>query len=119
MTDFGSGLHLNSTEDTGYVWDLDVDETGDIRTVSGMDELQKDLAFTAAIELEEYRGEPTNPTVLNRIHGVVIDILEQEVRIDNIVNVDVVETDISNRIKISALVESNNEDIELVITEDL
>lgn len=47
---FGAGIGLNPN------WDLEVDSTGDIATVSGREELEKDISMLAAIRLSDQLG---------------------------------------------------------------
>lgn len=50
MTEYGGGIFL--TKD----WDFEVNNTGDIRTISGLDELEKDVAFQLASNLDQFIG---------------------------------------------------------------
>lgn len=90
MTDhFGSGIHLNESSSDGLSWDLDVDESGDIRTTSGLDELKKDLSFSLASRLEGILGNPLTPTTMNRIQAIVDDGISQDDRISRVIALDV------------------------------
>lgn len=95
MTDrFGSGIHIHGdARGDEYEWDFDISESGDLRTVSGIDELQKDLAFRAAVNLEETLGGPLTPTKMNRIRSKVRQTMEDDDRISRIVSLDVSRVD--------------------------
>ena len=86
---FGSGIHLNSNDSGGLQWDLDVDESGDLRSSSGLDELQKDVSFRSAEALEDVIGHHLTPTAMNRVRSTIRDVLETEDRIERIVRMDV------------------------------
>lgn len=83
----GSGIKL--TDD----WDLDVDTTGDLATVSGQDELEKDLAMVTAIYFDNNLGETINPrqeaNSLKSIENAVRRIFQQDSRVGRVVNIDV------------------------------
>jgi len=81
----GAGIKL--TED----WDLEVSPTGDIATVSGRSELEKDLAMITAVYFDKHLGETIEPrkeaNTLKSIETAVKRILRQEERVQRILNV--------------------------------
>ena len=87
---FGDGLYLvDSADEDQFQWDLDVDESGDLRSSGGLDELQKDVAFRSAQALEDVIGQHLTPTAMNRVRSTIRDVLETEDRIERIVRMDV------------------------------
>lgn len=74
----GSGLYLDQT------LDLSVNTTGDIQTVSGSKELQKDLSFQLLILLKGYTGQPLTPEVRSEIKDTTIDALLSDSRVDSV-----------------------------------
>jgi len=91
---FGSGIHIHGNARGGqYEWDFDISESGDIRTVSGLDELQKDIAFRAAVNLEDTIGGPLTPTKMNRIRSIIRSTIEEEDRVRRIIQLDVSRVD--------------------------
>jgi hypothetical protein len=107
MTDFGAGPKL--TQD----WDFEIDETGDIRSVSGLDELGKDLAFASSILLEVKRGLPQSPETNKKIESQARSIALADVRIDRVEYVEVTTAD-NNTAEIVMVVVTDNEQQELV-----
>lgn len=83
MANFGGGIFLSTD------WDLDVDESGDVRTVTGEDELQKDVAFQTASALEDVRGGPQSPDLRSETINAIKNILVEEPRVDRILSIDV------------------------------
>ena len=70
---FGTGIALDEE------FDLSLDQTGDIATTTGTDELEKDLALNTAIELNEYIGSPPTATTKSDItRDTRITLLEDE-----------------------------------------
>ena len=118
---FGNGIYLeNDIEESGaYQWDLDIDESGDIRGARGIDELQKDVAFKSAQALEGLLGNQLTPTTINRIRATVQDVLEQEDRISRVVRLDVSPIDGSrNSVKVRSEVNTESGVIALVFEVD-
>ena len=74
----GSGLYLDKS------LDFDPNTTGDLRTVSGSDELQKDLAFQLLITLDEFIGPPLTPATRADIKDLTIDTILSDSRVDSI-----------------------------------
>jgi hypothetical protein len=74
----GSGLYLDSN------LDFDPNETGDLRTVSGSEELQKDLAFQLIYVLQEYIGPPLEPAIRSEIKSKTVDTVLADERVDSI-----------------------------------
>lgn len=84
---FGGGIFLNEQEEggvTAYPFDFEVDETGDIRTVEGERELQKDISFNMSRTLNNFLGDRITPERENVIKGATSDVLENEQRIDEV-----------------------------------
>lgn len=92
--EFGSGIHIHgNARGDEYEWDFDINESGDLRTVSGADELQKDLSFRSAINLDDVFGGPITPTKMNRVRSKIRQTMEDEPRISRIVSLDVSRVD--------------------------
>lgn len=91
---YGGGIFLQDKDTIragDYLWDFDVDESGDIRTIEGEAEFRKDISFNVRITLESFLGQPIRPVVENRIEAIVLDILRDDPRITAIRQVRVVE----------------------------
>lgn len=111
--EYGGGIYLSSENDIGPKWDMKIDNSGDIKTVTGEAELQKDVAYSTTIRVLPELGGRIEPVVLNRIEARIRDALEDEDRINNILIIDV--TDIGNdTVQIVSQVNADNETIELV-----
>lgn len=94
-TTFGSGIKLD--ED----WDLVVDSTGDLDHTVDSAELQKDLAFVSAQELEAFYGGPINETTRGRIRLKLTDVFTDDPRISEVTSLSVQDTeDITDEITI-------------------
>jgi len=74
----GSGLYL----DSGL--DFDPSERGDLRTVSGSEELQKDLAAQLLFTLDEYTGAPLEPAVRSEIRSKTVDTMLADDRVNSV-----------------------------------
>ena len=98
MSNFGSGIFLN--ED----WDFEVDVTGDLKSTSGPDELQKDVSFNVARNVEI--GKRLDSSTQKKIQVTVRDVLVNEYRIESIRELDVRRVDSSNKFEIIAEVDT-------------
>lgn len=98
---WGSGLKL--TRD----WDLQIDETGDLKSVFGLEELEKDLAFRTAIEIEQEIGQILTKNTLAEIRITFRQALNEDVRVNRVVNVVAEQVD-TNEVRVSATVVSDD-----------
>lgn len=119
MAEFGRGLYLVpkrvANDSNNYSWDLDVDETGDLRpTEDGDKELQKDVAFANATFLQNAIGSPLNPESFNEIRMLVKRVLLRDDRINNVNSVRINQVNESDTIEVVALVIASDEQQELV-----
>jgi len=74
--EFGSGIFLDDQ------FDFSVNSTGDLKTRSGLDELQKDLAFNMVINLNQYRGQPPTGNLKEKVAATAKSVAEADSRID-------------------------------------
>lgn len=115
-TDFGSGIYLSTQADTPPAWDMEVTNSGDIKTVSGSQELEKDVSLSTTIRIGEEIGSHITPVVRNRIRARVLDALEDDVRINSVLLLEV--NEVPNQTDLLEVVAQVNavedEDIELV-----
>ena len=119
MTDFGKGLYLVPTEiaeeHDKHNWDIDVDETGDLRmTETGEEELKKDVALTTGVALQDSLGEPISPQTANEITALVQSVLKQDSRIDRIQNISIDSPDRKDTLLVKAVVDAEDDEQELV-----
>lgn len=112
---FGGGMYLTNNNDLPPLWDLDVDESGDIRTVTGVEELQKDIAYATRIRMEDVRGNPRTPAAVTRVEAIVRQSLQDDVRISRIINVSAREVN-SDEVEVSASAEANGDEVNLVFS---
>lgn len=110
---FGGGIYLTTNTDQRPNWDLQTDESGDIRTVTGSDELQKDVAFATAVRVQDSIGERLEPVVLNRIRAQVRGALNEEPRIDTVIIIEANEVD-TDTVEVVAQARAEDDTIELV-----
>jgi len=115
-TDFGSGIYLTSTKDVPPSWDMQVTNSGDIRTVSGAQELEKDVALSTTIRVGEEIGNHITPVVRNRIRARILDAFDDDDRINTVLLLEVNEVpDDKNKLEVVAQVNTvEDEEIELV-----
>jgi len=102
----GAGIKLANN------WDLTVDSTGDLATVSGRKELQKDIAVLTAIQLSEKLGgqigHRNESNVIKSIELVVRRLLTQDSRIQEILSVTVQpEPDLTDTVIVEANITVN------------
>lgn len=121
---YGAGVYLSGGTglDDRDVWDLDVDESGDVRTVDGVDELRKDVAFRSARRIQEdgIIGTPLTPTTRNRLRSLIRETINNEPRLSRIVSMDC-RCEIasnSNALKVDVQVTTNEEELDLIFEVD-
>lgn len=121
--EFGAGIFLDPDID------FEVDESGDIRTITGEREFQKDIAFFVKYELEReiededgnitrhsQIGQRLDATTLKRIEIIAEDTLLNDPRVDSINSLDAREVDENdNRVELVADVDAELGPQELVI----
>lgn len=108
--DYGSGVHLDQNLDLG------VGETGDLKSDSGENELQKDLAFQMILGLDQYIGQPPSGNLPSKVAGTAKTIAERDERIDFVKagETEVSFTDDRRTIELSMVVQADNEEVDLV-----
>lgn len=97
--EFGSGIALDEQ------FDLSVGATGDLETVSGVEELQKDLSFQLTQELQEYLGSPSSSSLVAQVSNTTKNVLNADSRIDSV-----------NSESISVSIDSANRNISISVT---
>lgn len=110
--DFGAGPALDEH------WDFSVAPSGDLKIAYDIDELQKDVAFNLATELEQYLGTALTRGDLRDVQVTTVEVLGEDPRIDTVVTVDVIQTEI-NRLEVTIEVNTvvSNEPIDEFIVE--
>lgn len=73
--DLGGGVQLDDD------WDFIIDSTGDITTVEGVPELEKDLAFRSTVALQPYLGQPIDNTLAEKIRNILRNAMLDDERI--------------------------------------
>ena len=76
--DFGAGIALDEQ------FDFTVDSTGDIDSTSGVEELQKDLAFQMVVNLDQYLGQPETPNLEAKVSRTVKNVALGDERIQSV-----------------------------------
>lgn len=94
-TDYGAGIEL--TQDL----DLKVDSTGDISSVDGVDELEKDLAFQLIRVFTDEVGGLLSPKDKSRARRLARVTINQDPRVQDVRSVDV-ERESKNTVTIDA-----------------
>lgn len=114
---FGGGIYLTNNADDPPNWDFQVDESGDIRTVRGQDELHKDVAYGTAIRVGFLIGERATPETRNKIKQRVRTTLNQESRVDSITSISVRDAD-TDKIEVVVIARANEDEVEFVFEVD-
>jgi hypothetical protein len=73
---FGDGIHLDEQ------FDFAVGTTGDLKSESGTDELQKDLAFQMVISLDKYIGQHPSGNLNEKVAGTARRVAEIDSRVN-------------------------------------
>lgn len=110
MTEFGSGPYL--TQD----FDWEVTNTGDIRATFGTRELEKDIALFSVAALQQVVGRQQDANTRGRIKSIVIDVLNNDPRVDSVANVNVRFLSRRNEAEVTCDVITDNNEQELVFT---
>lgn len=92
----GAGINLDRA------YDFSIDSTGDIQSVSGAEELNKDLAFQLSIALDEFRGKPVTNELKSEIKSVTKNTILSDVRVRS-VDSESIQIERSSRDSISVL----------------
>lgn len=80
MADFGTGIYLD--EQLDFV----VSPTGDLKTKTGADELQKDLSYNMILNLQQYLGQPPSGNLEEKVAGTARRVAEADTRIDSVLS---------------------------------
>lgn len=83
MTEFGAGIYLDDE------FDLEVSESGDLRTTIGLSEVEKDLAFKSTQRLQPILGSPKTQLVASEIERIITTITNNEPRVGRVTDIDV------------------------------
>lgn len=107
----GAGPALDET------FDFTVSSDGDVESSSGLEELQKDLAFQMAFLLRDFEGEPLTPDVLSDIRSIARRAALSDERVTSVNDNNFrVEQDENETITITMTIGTTFEERELVVT---
>lgn len=100
----GSGIYLDEQ------LDFEISGTGDIETVSGVGELQKDLSIQMIFQLDQYRGSPPTENTREKVASDVIQLMELDTRVDSVITsrLSVTFSDDNKSIEINAPARTND-----------
>lgn len=84
--EFGSGIFLDEQ------LDFSVGNTGDLKHTSGLEELQKDLAFKMILNLEQFLGQPPSGNLKAKVADVASRVAIADTRVNSVVE-DSIEVD--------------------------
>lgn len=109
MTELGAGPRLDRN------FDLDVGGTGDLESVSGSAELEKDLAFQTARSLEAEFGQISDEETASRLRTRVMDIILADTRVINVNRLQLTVTgEKQEELKVNAIVQTSDGEQDLV-----
>lgn len=80
--DLGGGMQLDDD------WDFAIDSTGDIKTVQGVPELEKDLAFRSTVALQPYLGQPIDNTLAEKLRNILRQAMLDDERIAEVNSIE-------------------------------
>jgi len=80
--ELGSGVFLDEQ------FDFSVGPTGDLKNTSGLNELQKDLAFQMVINLSRYLGQPPSGNLPEKIAATAERVAEVDSRVKFVISED-------------------------------
>lgn len=107
----GSGIALDQN------FDFEIDATGDLNSVSGVEELNKDLALRLTIFLDEFRGQILTNEVKSEIKNRVINVLLSDQRVVNVNEASIQIKEVTrNEIAIKAPYKATTGQTELIFT---
>lgn len=87
VQELGSGIALDEE------WDFSINATGDLEATQGVDELEKDLAFFTATELQERIGRPISKNALKKVEITVGQIASDDPRVEEVQEVNASKTE--------------------------
>lgn len=108
MSSLGAGVGLNRD------FDFEVDTTGDLATVTELDELEKDVAFNVARTLQESIGQPVTSSTAKELQVDVRDVLIEDSRINVVGSVTIRRIQRTNTYEVVAEVTTAEGPFELV-----
>lgn len=108
MSELGASVDLN--ED----WDFEVAASGDLETAVGLAELEKDVSFNVARNLDDTLGRRVDTATEKRIAIIVEDEMNTESRISAVNDVTVNQIADSNSFEIVADINAEGDSFELV-----
>lgn len=80
---YGVGIALDKS------WDLNTSTSGDIDLVSGIDELEKDIAFKITFILQQVKGRNPTEKLRQRVIDRIRQVLQRDQRIRSIQSVEI------------------------------
>lgn len=83
MSDFGAGIALDEN------WDMRPDESGDVDSDHGIEEIKKDVAILIAEQLRPALGQPMSRDVQVDARIAVEQVLIGDARIDSIRSISI------------------------------
>jgi hypothetical protein len=112
MTVFGTGVEI----DTDF--DLSVSEiTGSLKLDSGIDVIERDVAFTLARSGGRFRGGPTDVALETGVETAVRQVLSRDPRIITVQNVTVNSQPSAKTIAVDVTVTTASEETEALLIE--
>lgn len=79
----GSGIALDEQ------LDFSVNSSGDLKSVSGSSELEKDLAFQMIISLSKYVGQPPSGNLNEKVAGTASRVARADRRVNSVTDSNV------------------------------
>ena len=107
----GGGIALNKD------FDLEIDNTGDIKTVFGVEEVQKDLAYNITNNLQDVLGGSKDDKTLQEANIIIRDTVASYDNVDGIVGLRIffVGWNEDYDMKVEMIVSINDEEKPMVV----
>jgi hypothetical protein len=92
-------------------FDFLIDNSGDIKDSSGLNELEKDLSFSSAFRLDDFIGKPLTPTTRQKVENALTEVFDREPRIDSVQEMEVEQVEYGFDVQIRAIVNGEKQDL--------
>jgi hypothetical protein len=110
MAEFGGGIDLTKE------LDIDLNTVGDVQTISGRDELEKDVSLQSIIAVEPINGRQKTSETKTDLKRVIRDAIVADPRISEFRDISVSFIDGADEAEVVTTIVSSDEEQELVFS---
>ena len=107
----GGGIALNRD------FDLEIDNTGDIKTIYGIDEVKKDIVYNLNENLQDILGQSKEESTLQEANKIIRDTVSSYSNVDGILGLEIYFLGFGEEydMRINMIISINDEEKELVV----